>query len=284
MYYSVSFREALPWCTYFGRYRQRAPWDHQGKMNPMNLLVYVVDGQADFSFGGQVYTVGAGEWMFIPGCTYYEAKTDDFCDYYFFHFTGKLKECEHILGETGNRWGLGYTAEPSDDSHGFASPCYLSEYMSFAESSSSFAQLCAKMNHKLFTSQPEAEYEFQLIFMQILLDLSRCLRNKNESTEVTLINKIVYYINENITKQISLSDLADHFSISKSYVHLLFRNTFKTTVTEYIRGVKLEYAAQLLRTSNMNISEIADFLGYTEPSYFSRVFRKRYGQPPSKFE
>ena len=55
------------------------------------------------------------------------------------------------------------------------------------------------------------------------------------------------------------------------------------SVTTYINCVKLDYAAQLLRTGEMNVTQIADYLGYSDGGYFSRLFRKRFGICPSKF-
>ena len=144
--------------------------------------------------------------------------------------------------------------------------------------------LCAKLHHYLHIVMPEAEYEFQLIFSQLLLELSKCLRKEMGSASTALLNKITYYIHEHLTDPLTLSDIAEYFGISKSYLVKLFRQSLHTSVTVYINRIKMEQAAQLLKTSLMNISEIASFMGYQDPAYFSRVFKKHFGQSPSKYK
>lgn len=51
--------------------------------------------------------------------------------------------------------------------------------------------------------------------------------------------------------------------------------------TGYLRSMRLQKALELLQKSDLNVSEIAYDLGFTDPNYFSRVFRKKYGTPPS---
>ena len=55
------------------------------------------------------------------------------------------------------------------------------------------------------------------------------------------------------------------------------------TFTEYLNTVRLNVAKDLLITSNYNLSEIAREAGYTDLSYFSKLFKKEYGISPSKY-
>lgn len=55
------------------------------------------------------------------------------------------------------------------------------------------------------------------------------------------------------------------------------------TVTEYINNEKLYYACELIRNTSMNISEIADYLGYSDVFYFSKLFKKKFGISPSRY-
>ena len=185
--------------------------------------------------------------------------------------------------ENKSNWGFGYLSEPTDSNVELSSSCCLADWLHFQEHSTVMLPLCVKMHHMLYKLQPEAEFEFQLIFGQILLELSKLLRNSICSSSSAVINKIVYYIHKNVTKSITLYDLSEHFGLSKSYILKLFRQNFNTTVTVYINNVKLDNAVQLLLTSKMNINEISDFLGYNNPTYFTRLFKKRFGVSPSKY-
>ena len=283
MYYSLSFRERFPWCAYFGRYRQQPPWDHRGKTCPFHLLVYVVSGTAEFQVGEELYPMQTGDVLLIPENTHYTAATDSYCEYYFFHFTGILREYASLPDIMKSPWGCGYQSEPKEISEEPLAACFLASHMPFAPYRDQLLPLCAKLNHYLYINLPEAEYEFQLIFSQLLLEFSKCLRMESGDVSTSLLNKITYFIHEHLTESLSLVDIAEHFNISKSYLTKLFRQHLHTSVTVYINRIKMDYAAQLLRTSLMNVSEISVFLGYHDPAYFSRVFKKYFGQSPSKY-
>lgn len=70
-----------------------------------------------------------------------------------------------------------------------------------------------------------------------------------------------------------------------SYAHLcrLFRAKFGVTPVEYRNAVRLENVRELLRHSHLTIAEIADRTGFADPAYLTRIYRKRYGEPPSHF-
>ncbi len=71
-----------------------------------------------------------------------------------------------------------------------------------------------------------------------------------------------------------------------SRVHLykkILKLTEKTPI-EFIRILRLKRAAQYLRESQLNISEIAYKLGFNNPKYFSRYFQEEYGMPPSEYQ
>lgn len=283
MYFSLSFRNSMPWCVYFGKYRQSRQWEHRGRKCPFHLLVYVTGGNAVFSYADRSVEMNAGDWLLIPKDTFYSADTSDYCEYYYFHFSADLIPCGDTLPETKNEWGFGFTAEPVETANDPSAACFLTDFLHFPDHVSVMLPLCAKLHHRLYKPQSEAEYEFQLIFGQILLELSKQLRNAADPPCSALVNRIVNYIHENLSETITLNQLADRFGLSKSYILRLFRQTFNTTVTVYINNVKLDNAAQLLLTSKKNINEISEFLGFSDSAYFSRLFKRRFGVCPSKY-
>jgi AraC-like DNA-binding protein len=52
---------------------------------------------------------------------------------------------------------------------------------------------------------------------------------------------------------------------------------------EFIKNIRLKKAVQLLETQNYNIAEIAYKVGFSDPSYFSKIFKKQYGKSPSEY-
>ncbi len=83
--------------------------------------------------------------------------------------------------------------------------------------------------------------------------------------------------------EISTSALAARFNYSPSQFSRRFRAVAAKSVKEYVIGVKMEKAKELLRTINLSITDVAYQLGYSNPFYFTNVFTKHFGFPPSAY-
>jgi AraC-like DNA-binding protein len=107
---------------------------------------------------------------------------------------------------------------------------------------------------------------------------------KEVNVNKIFVSKATLFVSENLQKDLLPSDLAAYFNVSLRQLQRQFREEADTTPTDLIRKIKLEKAAQLLMTSSKNIAEIAYELGFSDPTYFSRLFKKHFGQTPSKFQ
>lgn len=107
---------------------------------------------------------------------------------------------------------------------------------------------------------------------------------KDIPLENALVSKAASFISENFQEDLAPSELAKHFNISLRQLQRQFREEADTTPTDFIRKIKLEKAAQLLVMSSKNIAEISYEVGFSDPAYFSRLFKKHFGQTPSEFQ
>ena len=88
------------------------------------------------------------------------------------------------------------------------------------------------------------------------------------------VRKSISYIEENYMLNITLQDVADHVSISKNYLSMLFKQETGINFVSYLNRYRIEKGKQLLATTNMKIYEIADSIGFYSPYYFSKVFKE----------
>jgi len=100
----------------------------------------------------------------------------------------------------------------------------------------------------------------------------------------SLTSKTTIFVLENLQKDLSPVILAQYFNVSLRQLQRQFKEETDTTPTAFIRKVKLERAAQLLLSTTLTIAEIAYELGFSDPAYFSRIFKKNFGQTPSEFQ
>lgn len=88
------------------------------------------------------------------------------------------------------------------------------------------------------------------------------------------------YIEEHYTDRITIPELADLCAFTPSYFCRLFKLVMDRTVIEYISDLRLSRAEGLLRTTDLDIAEIARITGFEDNCYFSRRFRRFYGVSP----
>ena len=110
-----------------------------------------------------------------------------------------------------------------------------------------------------------------------------CISESNKRDESELIQRIRNYIKENYAKNITLQSLAKEVYLSPAYICLLFKQETDETVINYLTEVRMDQAKSLLRRKDLRISSVGEEVGYTDPKYFSRIFKKFTGQTPSEY-
>ncbi len=99
-----------------------------------------------------------------------------------------------------------------------------------------------------------------------------------------VINKAEKYVRENFCDpNISLISVANHVNMSSAYFSTVFSQTTGRSFINYLTELRIDKAKDLLINTNMKLSDIALEVGYSEPNYFSHVFRKSEGITPKEF-
>ncbi|MFU0799746.1 MAG: response regulator [Xylanivirga thermophila] len=106
---------------------------------------------------------------------------------------------------------------------------------------------------------------------------------KYRKIDAELFYKIEAYIRNNYKDQISLDVIADKFHISYSYLSSYFSNYAHMGINEYLNDVRIQKAKELLITTNIPIGDISEMVGYSDQSYFGKVFKKLVGMNPSTY-
>ncbi|MDQ3290433.1 MAG: AraC family transcriptional regulator [Bacteroidota bacterium] len=89
------------------------------------------------------------------------------------------------------------------------------------------------------------------------------------------------YIQKNYLHPLTLTDLAKQFGLNEFKLKNGYKKLFGTPVYKTIHHLRMQTAADLLQNNILNISEVADFVGYSHISHFSAAFKKKFGYPPS---
>ena len=99
-----------------------------------------------------------------------------------------------------------------------------------------------------------------------------------------LFSKITSYILDNYTDpNLSLADISKFADISEVHIRRIFKAEANTTPIKYINFIRITQAENMLKSSNCSIAEISESVGFNDPFYFSRIFKKSFGISPSEF-
>lgn len=125
---------------------------------------------------------------------------------------------------------------------------------------------------------------FSLIWTLLLENLPAVSPEKNDiDPDLSMIRSMTGFIQQNYTSRISLSDIAGAGSVGISKCCKLFSRYFNQTPNLYLNQYRLNKSAELLRETNMPITEIALSTGFSGASYYAETFRKWVGMSPGEF-
>ncbi|TVX96276.1 response regulator [Cohnella terricola] len=140
----------------------------------------------------------------------------------------------------------------------------------------------------------ESEAWAQLMKLETLDDMSHHLmvyltqvceriEHREERKIPEVITEIMRIIQERFSENLTIADIASQVYLAKTYICLLFKQETGETINEYITRVRMEKAKELLNGTDRKLAEICTAIGYAEPSYFTKQFRKFTGMNPSDY-
>lgn len=120
-------------------------------------------------------------------------------------------------------------------------------------------------------------------FLDKTSEICSNMESAREKEAVSIIEKAKSYIRDNYKKDISLDEVSREVDISPYYFSKLFKQETGGNFIEYLTEIRLRNARELLKDSGLSIKEICAESGYSDPNYFSRIFKKYEGVTPSEF-
>ncbi len=235
------------------------------RTNLTSFLCFVVlSGTGSLTYEGMTYELSAGDCVFID-CrkAYSHSPSDDLWSLQWCHFYAPfLPAVYEKYKERGGR-----PVFHPDDLASFTS--ILTDLYDLASSSDYIRDM--RINEKLGT------------LLTLLMEQSWHPESVTVSRKRMELVEIKNHLDEHYTEKVTLDDLADKFFINKFYLSKIFKETYGTTVNNYLISKRITRAKQLLRFTDMTVDEIGVAVGMGDVNYFSRMFRKVEGSSPSEY-
>lgn len=248
--YRLKTRPKLP--TYWQKGRR----DYQ--------ILYVANGKTNFWFDGREEIVSTGHMVLykpeeIQKYVYY---LEDNPEVFWIHFTGR--DVKNILAY-----------------HGIS----LDEHVFYCGVLPDYKALFRKIIQELQLCRYGYEDYIVSLFKDILLLVDRQQHEQKKTTGNVQeqIERAAAYFNENYNTKISIDDYAESLHISTNgFIHN-FKQYAGMSPAQYILSLRMVNAQSLLERTTYNIKEISEIVGYENPLYFSRVFKKEIGKSPAQY-
>lgn len=100
----------------------------------------------------------------------------------------------------------------------------------------------------------------------------------------SVIDRIHRYIGENLSGQMTLTDIAEHVHMNPSYLSRFYKKSCGENLFDYIAAARVEKAKALLAGKQLSVSGVAERVGFSSMGYFSSVFKKRVGMSPQEYK
>lgn len=229
-----------------------------------NILIYCLNGKGWFEIGRKKHVVSPNQFLHVPACTEsmrYGADDDDPWTIYWVHYSGRDMETFNtslnIKKENGpidivfNEKALAVWEN-----------MYESLEMGYSRDNLCNANLC--LYHFLATFfYPE--------------------KHMKSEAEPDFITKTTQYMRANIENRLNLDDFAAIHNLSASHFSSLFRKSTGMSPIDYFIQLKMQRACQLLYNEEYRIKEVAHAVGYEDPYFFSRIFKRLMGVSPAQY-
>lgn len=137
----------------------------------------------------------------------------------------------------------------------------------------------------IVASSGYAEKRIMSILLELILDLAGVPDSDNSGGEFRndLAANVRRYIDDRIIERFSLDDIAEQFHVSKRHMLRVFKEKYGVTPGAYRSESRLIAASRYLSETNFSIGEIASLLGYSDQSFFSTAFKKKFGKYPTAY-
>jgi AraC-like DNA-binding protein len=121
------------------------------------------------------------------------------------------------------------------------------------------------------------------LFMAALMKETRDRKPRTTSSASQYVLNAIKFIQFNYSHDISIDDVAKSVGVSRSHLYRVFMSNVGKSPIDYLTEYRINEACKLLRTGSLSIAEVAVSVGFFDQFYFSRVFKKSIGMPPSKY-
>lgn len=240
-------------------------YTYRKKGLPENFLFYCVDGKGWYSIGDKKYQVNANECFMLPQNIEHAYGSDEEHPWsiYWIHFGG---EClpEFNKMQVVQKFFKPSLIKQSGEVTIHFSKIYKALELGYSTDNLVFANMC--LSHFLTLFIYNAKHDTVV-----------------EKDQMDCVDNAILHMQEHINDNITLNELSSHYNYSASRFSSIFKQKTGHSPIDYFNQMKMQKASQQLDFTNRSVKDIALSMGFDDPYYFSKRFKKITGMSPRKY-
>ena len=262
--------------------RHQGDWNWKNVRSPFARLYFVTEGEAQVGIGTEYHSLTRGHLYFIPAFTEHTCVCEGAFSHYYIHIYEEQQRGVSILDE----YSFPFEAEASASDLGLIKRlCEINPFLTLPESNPETYD-----NHptlistiRLNKQRPFSDKMESRGILYILMSRFFRLAAPKEEVKDSRIHQTLTYIRKHLDGRLDIGMLADKACMSKDHYIRVFKRETGETPNVYITKRRLERAELALVTSDFSIKDIAESLGFTDCSYFNRLFKQHEGVSPQQY-
>ena len=256
-------------------------------------LIYVAEGSMTVLTDDESYTLGAGDVHVMPPLVRHRRKIPPGvrCNHYSVHFDIAYmgKENDFSPEEVYIAYCNTDREVVPRDEHLAARPLFMFRDIELPKRQHAYepaayvetlSRMCDAFSEKYFAYEIDLKRNMLLLFKLMLHDMRADLVNGHPSAEGDDIATIVQYLYDHMSRPVSFETICRLYGYSMINFRKIFRERTGQPPGDFLIGIRMERAAELLYTGQYTVAQVAEMVGYDDSHYFSRLFRKRRGISP----
>ncbi len=239
---------------------REAGWSGWEYTQPFPGFVFTLSGKSEFNFNGTPYILSQENIV---------------------HGGAQMQLTQKVIGNSCCEYLLVLYRICGSEPEGFSLPNVHFELKTGI--SPRLTELLRRLHQ--VSSQPDgiAAFKAETLFRDVLDEMFVCVRNQTDGGAQALFEKLSAYIHEHYMVPLTICQIAEQSGINRNRLSYVFNKYAGMGPGDYLLRYRLNRAKELLLAGEALVQEIAQAVGFNDPLYFSRVFKKQFGIAPSEF-
>ena len=264
-----------------GMARHNGDWNWQNVSSPFTRIFYVTEGSARLNLPERKVELRPGHLYIIPAYTMHSYECDGLFTHYYLHVYEGFKREMNLM----ELYDFPTEVEGGSVELLLRHMCSQQPGAQLPDSDPRSYDNSVQMTDYVERYRGMALWEKMELRGAMLMIFARFMRQASPRvwTHDERMKKVLEHIHGHIVDNVDVEELADVACVTKPYLIRLFKHEFGTSPVQYINKKKVERAQLLLFTTDQPVKEVAWSMGFSDHSYFIRLFRKLTGITPQEY-